>query len=126
MKDGVNFWQTIAKDELTWKHSDSYEIEPTCLYELEMNPKLRIKHWIRRIKNTFIVVFREDNPQGVVYKNPERSAYTLKVVGESRALGQALKEEFKKAMDPKKLFMLIVLAIVIGVVYLIATGQVVI
>ena len=124
MKDGVNTWDIVREDSLNWKYSDSYQIEPNCLYELEMNPGLGIKHWAKRIKNTFIVVFREDKTQGIVYEEPERSAYTLKVVEESRALGMALKEEFKKAMSPKKLFILIVLAIVIGVVYLVVTGQV--
>jgi len=124
MREGVNSWDSVKKDSLNWKYSDSYQIEPNCLYELEMNPGLRIKQWFNRIKNSFIVIFREDQPQGVVYEDPERSAYTLKVVEESRALGLALKEEFKKAMSSKTLFILVVLAIVIGVVYMVVTGQV--
>jgi len=123
MKDGVNNWESVKKDTLTWKYSDSYEIEPNCLYELEMNPGLRIKQWAKRIKNSFIVIFKEDNPLGVVYEDPDRSAYTLKVVEESKALGLALKEEFKQAMSIKRIFILIVLAVVIGVVYMVATGQ---
>jgi len=123
MKDGVNIWESVKKDTLTWKYSDSYEIEPNCLYELEMNPGLRIKHWAKRIKNSFIVIFREEKPKGIVYEEPERSAYTLKVVEESKALGLALKEEFKQAMSIKRIFILIVLAVVIGVVYMVATGQ---
>jgi len=124
MKDGVNIWKIEKGDSLTWKHSDSYQIEPNCLYELEMNPILGIKHWAKKIKNSFIVVFREDKPKGIVYEEPERSAYTLKVVEESKALGMALREEFKQAMSFKRLFMLVVLAIVIGVVYMVVTGQV--
>ena len=124
MKDGVNTWDIVKKDSLTWKYTDIYEIEPNCLYELEMNPGLRIKQWANRIKNSFIVIFREDKNLGIVYEEPERSAYTLKVVEESKALGLALKEEFKQAMSPKRLFILIVLAIVIGVVYMVVTGQV--
>jgi len=124
MKDGVNSWESVKKDSMTWKYSDSYEIEPNCLYELEMNPGLRIKQWAKRIKNSFIVIFREDQPQGVVYEDPERSAYTLKVVEESKALGLALREEFKKAMSTKSIFLLVVLVIVIGVVYMVITGQV--
>jgi len=124
MKDGVNSWKTMLNDSLTWKYSDRYEVEPNCLYELEMNPGLRIKQWKNRIKNTFIVIFKEDNPRGIVYDEPERSAYTLKVVEESKALSLALKEEFKKAMSSKTIFILIVLAIVIGVVYMVVTGQV--
>ena len=124
MKDGVNTWDIVKKGSLTWKYSDSYEIEPNCLYELEMNPALRIKQWANRIKNSFIVIFREENPQGIVYEEPERSAYTLKVVEESKALGLALKEEFKQAMSLKRIFILVVLAIVIGVVYMVVTGQV--
>lgn len=124
MKDGVNAWKIERKGSLTWNYSDSYQIKPNCLYELEMNPGLGIKQWAKRIKNSFIVVFREGNPNGIVYEEPERSAYTLKVVEESRALGMALREEFKKAMSPKRLFILVVLAIVIGVVYLVVTGQV--
>ena len=124
MKDGVNAWETVKKNTLTWKYSDSYEIEPNCLYELEMNPGLRIKQWAKRLKNSFIVIFRDGKTQGIVYADPDRSAYTLKVVQESRALGLALKEEFKKAMSSKTLFILVVLAIVIGVVYMVVTGQV--
>jgi len=124
MKEGVNVWDIILGDSLAWEYADSYQIEPNCLYEREMNPGLRIKHWAKRIKNSFIVVFREDNPQGIVYEEPERSAYTLKVVEESKALGLALKEEFKQAMSVKKIFLLVVLAIVIGVVYMVVTGQV--
>jgi len=124
MKEGVNSWERIKKDSLSWKYSDSYQIEPNCLYELEMNPGLRIKQWRNRIKNSFIVVFRENKPQGVVFTEPERSAYTLKVVQESRALGLALKEEFKQAMSFKRIFILVVLAVVIGVVYMVVTGQV--
>ena len=124
MKDGVNIWDIVKKDSLEWKYADSYEIEPNCLYELEMNPALRIRQWAKRIKNSFIVIFKKDKNQGIVYEEPERSAYTLKVVEESKALGLALKEEFKQAMSPKRLFILIVLAIVIGVVYMVVTGQV--
>ncbi len=123
MKDGVNTWETMLSDSLSWKYSDSYDVEPTCLYELEMNPVLRISQWLERIKNTFIVIFREDDPHGVVYEAPERSAYTLKVVQESRALGLALKEEFAQAMSFKRIFILVVLAVVIGVVYMVVTGQ---
>jgi len=123
MGDGVNSWATVTKDTLTWKYNDSYEIEPNCLY-LKEAFGLRFKHWAKKIKASFIVIFREDKPKGVVYDEPERSAYTLKVVEESKALTLALKEEFKKAMDPKRLFILVVLAIVIGVVYMVLTGQV--
>lgn len=123
MKEGVNSWERIKKDSLSWKYSDSYQIEPNCLYEIEMNPGLRIKQWRNRIKNSFIVVFRENKTHGVVFTEPERSAYTLKVVQESRALGLALKEEFKQAMSFKRIFILVVLAVVIGVVYMVVTGQ---
>lgn len=124
MKDGMNVWDIILKDALSWKYSDSYEIEPNCLYELEMTPGLRIKQWAKRIKNSFIVVFRDGTSDGIVYDDPERSAYTLKVVEESKALGLALKEEFKKAMSMKRIFILIVLVIVIGVVWMVVTGKV--
>jgi len=124
MKDGVNSWVKSKKDTLTWEYADSYQIEPNCLYELEKSIGLRIKQWKNRIKNTFIVIFKEDNPKGIVYVEPERSAYTLKVVEESKALSLALKEEFKKAMSSKTIFLIIVLAIVIGVVYMVVTGQV--
>lgn len=124
MKEGVNNWDSVRKDTLSWKYSDSYQIEPNCLYELELNPKLRFRHWFKRVKNTFIVIFRQDNPQGIVYEEPDRSAYTLKVVEESRALGMALRDEFKKAMGFKTIFVLIVLAIVIAVVYAVITGKV--
>jgi len=123
MKDGVNSWETKTKDTLTWTYSDSYEIEPNCLY-LKEAFGLRFKHWAKKIKSSFIVIFREGNPQGVVFIEPDRSAYTLKVVEESKALSLALKEEFKKAMDSKRIFLLVVLAIVIGVVYMVLTGQV--
>jgi len=123
MKEGVNTWETMLSNSLTWKYSDSYEVEPKCLYELERNPGLRISQWFERIKNSFIVIFKEDNPQGVVFTDPDRSAYTLKVVQESRALGMALKEEFKQVMSFKRIFILVILAIVIGVVYMVVTGQ---
>jgi len=123
MKDGVNSWEIKTKDTLTWTYSDSYEIEPNCLY-LKEAFGLRFKHWAKKIKASFIVIFRDGESQGIVYEEPERSAYTLKVVEESKALSLALKEEFKKVMDPKRLFILVVLAIVIGVVYMVLTGQV--
>ncbi|MBA7599855.1 hypothetical protein ES703_06900 [subsurface metagenome] len=123
LRVGVNSWSTLTKDTLTWTHDDTYEIEPNCLY-LREGHGLRVKHWAKKIKASFVVIFKEGNPQGVVYEEPERSAYTLKVVEESRALTLALKEEFKKAMSVKSLFLLVVLAIVIGVVYLVLTGQV--
>lgn len=124
MRHGVNSWDIVQRDELSWKYSDSYEIEPNCLYQLEMSLRLRLKHWLKRIKNSFIVVFREGEPQGIMYNEADRSAYTLKVVEESRALGLALKEEFKKGMSVKNIFVLIVLAIVIGVAWMIVTRQV--
>lgn len=123
MKDSVNSWERVKKDNLSWTYSDSYQIEPNCLYELESNLGLRIKQWRNRIKNSFIVIFREDTPQGIVFTEPERSAYTLKVVEESKALGLALKEEFKQAMSFKRIFILVVLAVVIGVVYMVVSGQ---
>ena len=123
MKDGVNSWVISRGDGLSWKYSDRYQIEPTCLYQVEMSLGLRLKHWRKRIKNSFIVVFREDEPKGITYHEADRTAYTLKVVEESKALGLALKEEFRKQMSVKRIFILIVLAIVIGVVYMIVTRQ---
>jgi len=121
--DGVNSWETYHSDSLTWTHESGYEIEPNCLYLMEGHG-LRIKHWAKKIKASFVVIFREGKPKGIVYEEPERSAYTLKVVEESKALTLALKEEFSKAMSIKSLFLLVILAIVIGVVYLVVTGQV--
>ena len=69
------------------------------------------------------MIFREDKPKGITYQQAGRTAYTLKVVEESKALGLALKEEFKKQMSVKRIFIFIVLAIVIGVVWLVVTGQ---
>ena len=126
MKDGVNSWERVKKDSLSWTYSDNYQIEPNCLYEMESNPGLRIKQWRNRIKNSFVVVFREGKSEGIVFTEPERSAYTLKVVEESKALGLALKEEFKQAMSFKRIFIMVVLAVVIGVVYMVVTGQLVI
>lgn len=124
MQNGVNSWEMVRKDSLSWKYSDSYQVEPNCLYEVEMTLRLRLKHWLKRIKNSFIVIFREDKPKGIIYHKADRSAYTLKVVEESKALGLALKEEFKKQLSVKRIFILIVLAIIIGVVYMVLTGQV--
>jgi hypothetical protein len=104
--------------------TDSYDIDPTVLYELDPNWAQKIGMLLGGISTSFIVVFNEGNRAPVPYVAPKRSAYVLKTIEESTALSKALREEFAGEFSVKKMFMYLVIIIVGVLAYMILTGQI--
>lgn len=119
-------WFKVRKNEMVFNHSEGdreYKINTQNIYEIQPGILLKLRWKLKGITTGFIVVFSGDEPTPVSYEDPKRSAYVLKSVEESRALSNALKDEFKKALDIKNVFIYIVIGVVILVIYLALTGQ---
>lgn len=118
-------WIKTRNDAMAFNHTEGeteYSIETKDLYEIEPGAMTRLKWRLKGIKSGFIVVFDKKN-EPIGYQAPSKSAYLLKTVEESRALSKALRDEFKKAIEGKTLFMYVILIVVAIVAYLVITGQ---
>ena len=118
-------WIKTRNDSMAFNHTEGeteYSIETKDLYEIEPGAMTRLKWRLKGIKSGFIVVFDKEN-KPIGYQAPSKSAYLLKTVEESRALSKALRDEFKKAIEGKTLFMYVILIVVAIVAYLVITGQ---
>lgn len=126
MREGVHPHHTVRKDNLQFKHKIEdveYEVDPTTIYEWTPGLRRKLRWRLGGIKAGFIAVFREGTAKAISYKTPYVSPRLIKIIYGNRALTKALKDEFKEAMDVKRLFMIFLVLVVGLVLYLALTGQ---
>jgi len=101
-----------------------FKIRPENLFKVAPGIRDRIRYKLRNIDSKFMVVIQEDEDTPISYVSPKYTSRVLKQVAESKALSEALKDEFSKDVNFKTLFMYFMLLVVAGVVFMVITGQV--
>jgi hypothetical protein len=123
MKEGLNSWEIVHNSELTFKHGTK-QIEPDALYKIRPRFIDRVRWALGNIAGGFIIVFKDGEDTAIKFEKPKRSAETILIIEQSRALGRALADEFKQAIGGRTIF-IVILVIVVGVlVYYFYTGRI--
>ena len=128
MKPGINEHTKIRGSSLDFEtemNEKKYEIKADRLYRVKPGIMGKLIRWIKGITGSFIVVFQEGQSEPIVTPSVKISARILKEVHESRALGSALKSEFKVPWDMKKIMLVIGFVVIAAVVYVLVTGEIV-
>ena len=129
MRPGVNYHDLFRGDELEFEREyeeKKYKITSERLYRVKPRIMKRIQFKLVGINQKFIVTFQNKK---YVPLEPVKVKVSSRILGEvkdSRALFKALKNEFSIPMDLKRIVIIIGGIIIIALVYLVATGQVVI
>lgn len=129
MRPGLNDHKFTRGDELDFQHdhdSKKYEIKSERIYRVKPGLKTRIQFKIVGIRQRFIIVFQDNKTEPLTPVNVKISARILAEVADSQALKKALKNEFSVPMELKRIVIIIGLVILAAVIYLVATGQMVI
>jgi len=129
MKPGVNDHEMIRGDELSFNHkreTKDFKITSERLYRVKPPIMKRIQFKLVGINQRFIVVFQDGKKDPIQPVNVNVSSRILSEVKDSRALFKALKNEFSIPMDLKRIVIIIGGIMIVALVYLVATGQVVI
>ncbi len=123
MGEGLNSWEFVTNEALSFKHGGK-TIEPDALYRVRPGLATRIRWKLAGISGGFITVFKKGETKAIKYEKPNRTAETLLTVKESRALGQALKDEFRQALGGRTIFIVIFVVVVGVLVYYFYTGRI--
>ena len=127
MRSGVDDHVKIRGSSLEFEHKingTKYTIEPDRLYRIKPGIGGKIWKWITGVKESFLVIYQHKNTKPISTPKVQISARILKEVHESRALGTALKSEFKIPMDLKKIALIIGFVVIAAVVYVLVTGEI--
>lgn len=125
MRPGVNDHVTVRGSSLDFKHEHGkkeYEVKSDRLYRVKPRFPVRFWWWFIGVKEKFITVYRHKQTVPVEPIPVQVTARILKEVNESRALGQAMKSEFKVPMDLKKLLMIVGFLVLVAIVYVLVMG----
>lgn len=129
MKSGFNDHVFIRGDSLDFTHdhdSKKYTIKSDRLYRVKPSIAMRVYFKLVGISQGFLIVFQKGKKIPVSPADVKISSRVLNEVKESRALDKALKNEFHVQMDLKRIIIILGVVILGIVIYLVATGQVVI
>lgn len=129
MRPGVNSHIRVYSKTLEFKHKNGdleLEIDTDRIYRVKPSFAERIKFRIQGVSNKFTVIYREKKKAPVSFETSEVSSRVLKIIEESRALEKAMRDEFSIPWDLKKIVLIFGFLLVVAIVYLVATGQVVV
>lgn len=129
MRPGVNYHEIFRGDELEFSREyeeKEYKITSERLYRLKPPIMKRIQFKLVGINQKFIVTFQDNKYVPLEPVTVKVSSRILGEVKDSRALFKALKNEFSIPMDLRRIVIIIGGIIIVALVYLVATGQVVI
>ena len=129
MRPGVNYHEIMRGDELEFSHkyeTKTYKITSERLYRVKPRFMKRIQFKLVGINQKFIVTFQNGKYEPLEPVKVKVSSRILGEVKDSRALFKALKNEFSIPMDLKRIVIIIGGIIIVALVYLVATGQMVI
>ena len=127
MRPGIDDHVKIRGSSLDFTHEinkKKYTIEPDRLYRIKPGIGGKIWKWITGVKESFLVIYQHNKTKPISTPKVKISARILKEVHESRALGTALKSEFKMPMDLKKIALIIGFVVIAAVVYVLVTGEI--
>jgi len=128
MKPGIDEHTKIRGSSLEFEtekiNGKKYQIKADRLYRVKAGPRGGLVRWIKGITGSFIAVYQDKQTDPIVTPSVAVSSRILKEVHESRALGSALKSEFKVPWDMKKILLVIGFIIIAAVVYVLVTGEI--
>jgi len=119
--DKLNFTFKPKNKDLKGK---TYEIKSDNLYHVKRGPLMKLMDSTFGVYSRFLIVFQSGKQDPIAYSEPTRTPTTLRVVSESTALKQALKDEFAKALNVKWIFIIFLLLCVGVLAYFFMTGQI--
>lgn len=128
MTPGVDSHFTVYGDKLDFKHKvgeKEYVIKAERLYRIKPGILRKIVYKFRGIKESFIIVYQDNQTEPLAPVKVKVSARILKEVSESRALDKALRAEFKVPWDLRKILMVIGFLVVAIIVWVLISGEVV-
>ena len=129
MKPGVNEHEFFRSEDLDVEHdhdSKKYEIKSERIYRVKPGLLKRIHFRIVGINQLFIIAFQAGKTEPIKPGSVKVTSRILGEVKDSQALKKALKNEFAIPMDLKKIVIIIGCVLLAVVVFLVATGQLVI
>ena len=125
MRPGVNDHVTVSGSSLDFKHAHgnkNYEVKSDRLYRVKPRFPVRLWWWFIGVKERFTTVYRHKQTVPVEPIPVQVTSRILKEVHESRALGQAMRSEFKVPMDLKKILMIVGFLVLVAIVYVLVMG----
>lgn len=122
MMDGFNQHEKIRTAELAFTHG-VYEVSETSLYKKNLGIFERLRYLLTGIKNHYIILFWDDEPEPVTLPENEVNPQILARVKTSRVLSKAFKEMFKTSiLDNRGLIFIIIVFAAIALFILRAQG----
>lgn len=125
MRPGVNDHVKVRGSSLDFKHehgNKKYEIKSDRLYRVKPRFPVRVWWWFIGVKERFLTVYRHKQTVPIAPIPVQVTARILKEVHESRALGMAMRSEFKVPMDLKKILMIVGFLVLVAIVYVLVMG----
>lgn len=129
MSPGVNEHIRIEGDTLEFEHehkNKTYQVKADRLYRVRVGTLTSLIFRLKGIKKRFLIAFHHKKTSPIKPVGIKVSARVLKEVNESRALGKALRSEFRLPMDLKKILLIIGFIVVVIIAYVMVTGGMVI
>lgn len=128
MKPGIDEHTKIRGSSLEFETPEigekKYKIKADRLYRVKPGQIGKLVKWIKGISGSFIAVYQDGETDPIETPSVKISARILKEVQNSRALGSALKSEFKVPMDLKKILLIVGVVIIGAVVYILMSGEI--
>ena len=125
MSPGVNDHFRIEGDSLEFEHEHGgkkYQVKADRLYRVRVGMMTSLWFRVKGIKKRFLVAFHHKKTSPIAPVDVKVTARVLKEVNESRALGKALRGEFKLPMDLKKILLVMGFIVVVIIAYVMVMG----
>ena len=126
MKPGVNDHFRIEGDSLEFEHEQDgkkYQVKADRLYRVRVGKMTSLWFMLKGIRKRFLIAFHHEKTKPIEPVEIKVTARVLKEVNESRALGKALRGEFKLPMDLKKILLVMGFIVVVIIAYVMVTGE---
>lgn len=125
MSPGVNDHYRIEGENLEFEHAHDgkkYEVKADRLYRVRVGLWMSLWFRVKGIKQRFLIAFHHKKTSPIKPVDVKVSARVLKEVNESRALGKALRSEFRVPFDLKKILLIMGFVVVVVIAYVMVMG----
>ncbi len=125
MSPGVNHHYRIEGDSLEFEHihdGKKYQVKADRLYRVRVGKPTSLWFMVKGIKKRFLIAFHHKKTKPIEPVDIKVTARVLKEVNESRALGKALRSEFRVPFDLKKILLIMGFVVVVVIAYVMVMG----
>lgn len=130
MGPGVDHHVRISGDSLEFSHKHGekeYEVKADRLYRVRVGRITGLWFLLRGIKKRFLLGYQYEKTEPISPEGELKvTARVLREVNESKALGKALRGEFKLPMDLKKILLIMGFIVVVIIAYVLVSGGIVV